>query len=89
VAGLDSDYERREALLALARAKGFGRTAANAALDAAGRIDSDYECSQVLLAVAATMPPDAALIARYREVARRLSDTERGAAERALDRFAG
>ncbi len=89
VGGLDSDYEKREALLALARASGFGRVAAGAALEAAGRIDSDYECSQVLLAVAATMPPDAGLIARYRAVARRLSDTERGAAERALDRFAG
>jgi hypothetical protein len=35
------------------------------------------------------MPNDADLIARYRSVARRLGDFERGEAERALDRFAG
>jgi hypothetical protein len=34
------------------------------------------------------MPNDADLIARYREVARRLPDYDRGEAERALDRFA-
>jgi hypothetical protein len=41
-----------------------------------------------LIALARVMPGDAGLIARYREVARRLSDSERGAAEKALDRFA-
>ena len=50
------------------------RLAAGAALEAAGRIGSDYECSQVLAGVAASMPPDATLIARYREVARRLPE---------------
>ena len=42
---------------------------------------------EVLIALARVMPNDAALIARYRDVARRLSDYERGQAEKALDRF--
>ena len=53
------------------------------------RIGSDYECREVLVALAQVMPNDAALIGRYRDVARTLSDYERGVAERALDRFAG
>lgn len=86
---IGSDYERREALVALVRAPKFGMDAARAVLDAAAGIGSDYERTQVLVEVAGVMPPDAALIARYREVARGLSDHERGVAERALDRFAG
>ena len=41
----------------------------------------------MLVALAKVMPDDADLIARYRGVARHLSDYERGEAERALDRF--
>ena len=85
---IGSDYEQREALVALARAKNFGTEGARAALDAGAGIGSDYERSQVLVEVARVMPHDAALIARYREVARDLDDHERGVAERALDRFA-
>jgi hypothetical protein len=88
VAGIGSDYERREALLALIHAPNFGTAGSRAVLDAAGGIGSDYECREVLIALARVMPGDAGLIARYREVARRLSDSERGAAEKALDRFA-
>jgi len=87
VGGIGSDYERREALLALIRAPKFGAGASRAVLDAAGNIGSDYECREVLIALARVMPDDAGLISRYREVARRLSDSERGAAERALDHF--
>lgn len=86
---IGSDYERREALLALVRAPKFGVAGVRAVLDAASDIGSDHERVEVLVEVARVMPPDAALIERYREVARDLSDYERGAAERALDRFAG
>jgi len=86
-AEIGSDYERREALLALIRAPGFGKAGAGAVLDALNGIGSDYECREVLIALARVMPNDPALIARYRDVARRLSDYERGQAEKALDRF--
>jgi len=89
VSGIGSDYERREALLALIQAPKFGAGAARAVLDASEAIGSDHECREVLVALARVMPNDAGLIERYRSVARRLSDYERGAAERALDRFAG
>jgi beta-lactamase regulating signal transducer with metallopeptidase domain len=85
-ARIDSDYERREALLALIDAPGFGKAGAGAVLDALDGIGSDYECREVLIALARVMPNDPALIARYRDVARRLSDYERGQAEKALDR---
>jgi beta-lactamase regulating signal transducer with metallopeptidase domain len=85
---IGSDYERREALLALIRAPKFGTEGTRAVLEAAANLGSDYECREVLVALARVMPNDAGLIERYRNVARRLSDSERGAAERALDRFA-
>lgn len=85
---IGSDYERREALLALIRAPKFGTEGTRAVLEAAANLGSDYECREVLVALARVMPNDAGLIERYRDVARHLSDSERGAAERALDRFA-
>ncbi|HEV7489893.1 MAG TPA: M56 family metallopeptidase [Rhodanobacteraceae bacterium] len=84
---IGSDYERREALTALIHAPGFGKTGTRAVLDALPGIGSDYECREVLVALARVMPNDPDLIARYRSVARRLSDSERGEAERALDHF--
>lgn len=87
VDGIDGDYERREALMSLIRAQGFGKQSALAVLDSAGNLDADFECREVLAALAAVMPNDAAVITRYREVARKLNDFERGEAERALDRF--
>lgn len=86
VDGIGSDYERREALLALLRAPKFGPLGARSVLDVADRIGSDHECREVLVALARVMPQDADLVARYRDVARRLSDSDRGAVERALDR---
>lgn len=87
VGDIGSDYERREALLALIRAPKFGATGTRAVLGAAAAVGSDHECSEILVALARSMPNDADLIERYRSVARRLSDFERAAAERALDRF--
>lgn len=85
---IGSDYERREALVALIRAPGFGKAGASAVLDALSGIGSDYDCREVLVALARVMPNDPALVAKYRGVARHLSDYERGEAERALGRFA-
>lgn len=87
VDGIDGDYERREALMSLIHARGFGKASAMAVLNSAARVDSDYECREVLTALAAVMPNDSTVIARYREVARKLGDHERGEAESALDRF--
>ena len=52
---------------------------------AVGHVEADRGALRELAAV---MPADPDLIERYRAVARRLSDHERGQAERALDRFA-
>jgi len=83
---LGSDYERREALLALIHAGKLGPAGTKAVLDSAAHIGSDYECREVLVALAGVMPNDAASVQRYREVAARLSEYERGEAERALRR---
>jgi hypothetical protein len=87
-AGIGSDFERREALVALIHARGFGKTASRAVLDAAAGIGSDFECRELLVALAERMPHDPDLVARYRGVAARLSQSEREEAERALDRVA-
>ena len=83
---LGSDYERREALLALIQAGKLGPRGTQAVLDSAAHIGSDYECREVLVALARVMPDDAASTKRYREVASKLSEYERGEAERALRR---
>jgi hypothetical protein len=85
---IGSDYERREALVSLIRAPGFGKVGARSVLDALAHASAGYDCREGLVALARVMPNDADLIARYREVARRLPDYDRGEAERALDRFA-
>ncbi|MCB1570897.1 MAG: hypothetical protein KDI72_07630, partial [Xanthomonadales bacterium] len=87
VEGMGGDYERREALLALIHARGFGAKASRQVLASLGGVDSDHESSEVLVQLAQVMPNDPALIERYRAVARTLSDFERAEAERALDRF--
>lgn len=86
-ADIDSDYERKEALLTLLRGGPVDRTLALSMLDAIDGIGSSHEGKEALLALAKAMPADAALIERYRASARRLSDYERGEAERALDRL--
>jgi len=84
---IGSDYERREALVTLIRAPGFGKVGAGAVLDALASANAGYDCREVLVALARVMPNDAGLIEKYRGVARRLGDYDRGEAERALDRF--
>ena len=86
--GVASDYEQRLALEALLEAGPVDADLAGDVLASLGRIGSGHEVSQALRELAAVMPDDPALIERYRTVARRLSDHERGQAERALDRFA-
>ena len=85
--GVGSDYEQRQALQALIDAGPVDAGLAGQVLDSLAEIGSGYEVSQVLRELAAVMPGDPALIESYRAVARRLSDHERGQAERALDRF--
>ncbi len=86
--GIASDYEQRQALEALLEAGPVDVPLAGDVLASLGRISSGHEVSQVLRELAAVMPADPTLVERYRAVARRLSDHERGQAERALDRFA-
>ena len=85
---LDSDFERRVALVSFLETVQPGRAASLAVLESAAGIGSDFETLQVLRALAAVMPADADLIARYRALARGLSSHSRGEAEQALDRFA-
>lgn len=83
---IGSAHEHAQTLLALIDAGKLGAASANAVLDSAAKIGGDYERSQVLMALARAMPDDAALVARYREVASHLSEYERGRAESALPR---
>jgi len=83
---ISSDYEHREALLALIQSGKLGSASATAVLDSAAHIGSSYECREVLVALARVMPADAAVVARYRQVAGKLPDYDRGEAERALQR---
>jgi len=84
-ARIGSDFERREALVKLVDTGKLQRDGYGAVLGATEGMGSDFEVKTVLEAVAAHMPADADLISRYRKVARRLSDFERGQAEKALD----
>lgn len=86
--GVGSDYEQRQAIEALLHSGPVDVALAGDVLGALAQIGSGYEVSQALRELAAVMPADPGLIERYRAVARRLSDHERGQAERALDRFA-
>lgn len=83
-----SDFERREALLALLDRGAVNAVTAGAVIDAVATMGSDFEQREVLVRLAKVMPKDAILIERYRAVARRMSDFERGQAEKSLDRFA-
>ncbi len=86
-AQLSGAFERREALVTLLELPGLDQAAYMSALNAAEGLGSSFEMANVLQAAADHMPNDAALIARYRQLARGLSDFERGRAERALDRL--
>jgi beta-lactamase regulating signal transducer with metallopeptidase domain len=85
--GIGSDYERKEALLTLMNVGPVDAELAIAVLESIDGIGSDYESKEALVALARVMPGEQRVIDRYRQSARRLSDHERGEAERALDRF--
>ncbi|MDZ4814514.1 MAG: M56 family metallopeptidase [Pseudomonadota bacterium] len=84
---IDSDYERREALMLLLGKGPVSKEIALAVIEAAGDIGSDYEAKEVLLALAKVMPSDPQVIEEYRSVTRSMSPYERGEAEAGLDRF--
>lgn len=84
-AGISSSFERRNTLVALIERNGLDKSASLGVLDAASGMDSDFELCNVLLALAKRMPNDAEVIARYRKMARGLSDFSRGQVEKALD----
>jgi hypothetical protein len=82
---LHSDFERRTALLALLEDAQLDGAAKSGVLEAAATLGSDFEKRTVLQALAPEVAADPALNRRYREVARGMSDFERGAALKSLD----
>lgn len=84
---IDSDFERRTALVALVDKSGIDKEGYFEVLQAIDGMGSDFEIRTVLVAVARAMPADPELINRYRKVARHLGDFERVQAEKALDRL--
>ncbi|MEQ1516664.1 MAG: hypothetical protein ABL931_09270 [Usitatibacteraceae bacterium] len=82
---INSDFERRGVLTALIESGDLDRSTYFPLLDSIGAINSGHEKHVALLTAAKRMPRDAELLGRYREVARRLGDHERGQVERALD----
>lgn len=84
---LRSDFERRGVLTALLESGDLDRNAYFPLFDSIGAIQSSHEKHVALLTAAKQMPRDPELVARYREVAGRLSDHERGQAEKALERL--
>jgi beta-lactamase regulating signal transducer with metallopeptidase domain len=88
VDAIDSDFERREALLALVKADAPDAARSRRVLDSVRDMGSDFERGEVLQALAKVMPNDPALIEAYRAATRAMaSQHERGQAEQALDRF--
>lgn len=87
VDAMSSDFEKREALLALIRGTTPDVARSQRILNSVRGFGSDFERGQVLTALAAAMPSDVVLIEGYRAVARGMADHERGQAEKALDRF--
>ena len=82
---LDSDFERRTALTTLFDKARLDTANLQSALDTTAGLGSDFEKRTVLVALAGRVAADPVLNRRYREVARALSDFERGAALQALD----
>jgi hypothetical protein len=82
---LESDFERRTALVALLEGAKLDGPGLADALGVAASLDSDFEKRSVLEVLAKSVAADPELNRRYREVARDLSDFERGEALRALD----
>lgn len=84
---MTSDFERREALVALIRSTTPDLARSQNILRSVRGMSSDFERSEVLKALASAMPNDVALIEDYRAVTRSMSDFERAQSEKALDRF--
>ncbi|MDI4635047.1 M56 family metallopeptidase [Pelomonas sp. V22] len=84
---MGSDFDQREALVTLIERGPLDKAATLLILDGTRNLGSDFELANVLKALAEQMPADAELLSRYRKVARRLSDHERGQVEKALDRL--
>ena len=82
---INSDFERRTAIVALADKATLDKSACLDLLGALDGMHSDFEIRTALVEVARQMPRDEEVIARYRSIARRLGDFERGQAEKALD----
>lgn len=82
---LESDFERRSALVGLLEAAKLDAPSLGIALEVAAGLDSDFEKRTVLEELAANVASDPGLTRRYREVARGMSEFERGQALRALD----
>lgn len=82
---LDSDFERRTALVALLDGAELDSAGLAEVLDLASGLGSDFEKRTVLEVVAKSVAADPGLNRRYRDVARGMSDFERGEALRALD----
>ena len=82
---LGSDFERRTALVALLEQAKLDDSALGGALDAAAELGSDFEKRTVLEILAKSVAASPDLHRRYRDVARGMSDFERGQALRALD----
>lgn len=82
---MDGSFERKTALLDLLSASRLDATGLAGALEATAAIGSDFEKREVLEALARSVASDPALHRRYREIARGMSDFERGQALRALD----
>lgn len=87
VMAIGSDYDRRVALEAQIEGSTLTAYSGGIVLDVVDGLGSDFDRGEVMQALAAKMPADAALIARFRASARNLDDHTRGQVERALDRF--
>jgi hypothetical protein len=84
---INGDFERRNAIVDLADKAVLSKNGCLALLGAIDGMNSDFEIRNALLAIARQVPKDEDVISRYRHIARKLGDFERGQAEKALDRL--
>jgi hypothetical protein len=82
---IGSDFERKNVLTNFVNRNTLDKNGLLAVLQAIDGMGSDFEIRAVLTTVAKRMPADGELVSRYRRAARKLSDHERGQAEKALD----
>jgi hypothetical protein len=82
---IDGAFERQNVLVDLANRATLDKAGYAAVLQSIEGMRGDFEIKNVLSAVAKKIPADGELVARYRKIARTLSDYERGQAEKAID----